>query len=222
MKRILEREIMDDQEQAIAYAKADFSSSNQMFVDMLLEDYSVRLSNVVDIGCGPADVLIRLAKAKPSIRITAVDASDAMVRLARKAVDDAGLTKQIKVIKGRVPDLALENDDYDAILSKDLLHHLPDPMVFWEQLKRLAKADTVVYVMDLSRPQTRRHARDIVESVSAEEHPMLKQDFYDSLLAAFTIDEIAEQLHKCRLSLKVRQVSERHLLVKGVIEGAGS
>jgi ubiquinone/menaquinone biosynthesis C-methylase UbiE len=221
MKRIPEREIMDDQEQAIAYAKADFSSSNQMFVDKLLEDHSARLSSVVDIGCGPCDVVIRLARARPSIRITAVDASDPMIRLARQAVLAAGLTEQITVIKGRVPGLALEDNDYDAILSKDLLHHLPDPMVFWEQLKRLAKAKTAVYVMDLSRPQTKEQARDIVESVSAEERPILKQDFYDSLLAAFTVDEIAEQLHKCRLSLKVRQVSERHLLAKGIIEGAG-
>lgn len=219
MKRILEREIMDNEEQAVAYASADFSSSNQMFVDKLLEDYRPILKNVLDIGCGPGDVPIRLAKAKPSIEITAVDASDPMLRLARKAVKDAGLTRQIKIIKGHVPGLVVKNHSYDAILSKDLLHHLPDPMVFWEQVKCLAKAEMVVYVMDLSRPQTKQRARDIVESVSGQEHPLLKQDFYDSLLAAFTVDEIRAQLREASLALEAAQVSERHLLVKGLIRG---
>ncbi|MGD8500309.1 MAG: class I SAM-dependent methyltransferase, partial [Phycisphaerales bacterium] len=135
MERILEREIMDDEEQAVAYAGADFSSSNQMFVDNLIEDYSERLQNILDIGCGPADVPIRLARAKPSIRITAVDASDAMVRLARKAVEEARLKEQIQVIKGRVPGLSVGNNRYDSIVSKDLLHHLPKPAVFWDELK---------------------------------------------------------------------------------------
>ena len=92
-------------------------------------------------------------------------------------------------------------------------------MVFWEQVKCLAKAEMVVYVMDLSRPQTKQRARDIVESVSGQEHPLLKQDFYDSLLAAFTVGEIRAQLREASLALEAAQVSERHLLVKGLIRG---
>lgn len=211
---------MDGEEQAVAYARADFSSSNQAFVDMLIEDYSARLKSVLDIGCGPADVPVRLVRAKPTVRVTAADASDAMIQLARKAVSDAGLTESIEVIRGRVPGLALTNHDYDAIISKDLLHHLPNLMVFWQEVKSLAKAETVIYVMDLFRPPTKEAARDIVESVSAKEAPILKQDFYNSLLAAFTVDEIKEQLHEAGLALEVAEVSERHLLVKGLITGA--
>ena len=33
MERVLEPELMDDERQSIAYAKADFSTSNQLFVD---------------------------------------------------------------------------------------------------------------------------------------------------------------------------------------------
>ena len=39
MDRILESEIIDNEEQAIAYANANFSSSNQMLVDLLFNDY---------------------------------------------------------------------------------------------------------------------------------------------------------------------------------------
>ncbi|UCG57206.1 MAG: class I SAM-dependent methyltransferase [Phycisphaerales bacterium] len=220
MRRVLEPEIMDDESQAVAYARADFSSSNQAFVDGLIEDYGSRLRNVLDIGCGPADVPIRLARAIPSVRITAADASDAMAQLARKAVDDAGLQQRMRIVKARIPGLRLEDERYDAVISKDLLHHLPDPAVFWQEIKTLAKDETVVYVMDLFRPPTKEAANKIVESVAPDESPMLKRDFYNSLLAAFTLDEIREQLDDAGLRLTAAKVSERHVLAKGLVKNA--
>ena len=216
MKRVLEPEIMNDEEQAIAYSKADFSSSNQWFVNHLIHDYSSYLYYVLDIGCRPADVPIRLARLKPSAHITAIDASDAMVELAHKAVKKAGVEKQIQVIKGCLPGFRLKHR-YDAVLSKDLLHHLPDPIVLWKEIKNLAKPEAVVYIMDLFRPKTTKEARNIVERVAANENPILKGDFYNSLLASFTVEEIKKQLNKAGLDLDVRQVSERHLLIKGLI-----
>lgn len=218
MKRVLEPEVMEDEAQAAAYAAADFSSSNQMFVDGLLERYGTDLRTVLDIGCGPGDVPIRLARTRPSIQIAAVDASDAMVSLAERAVQRANLANTITVLKGRVPGLRFEGRDFDAIVSKDLLHHLPDPMVFWDEVKRLARARTVVYVMDLFRPASENDAADIVESVSANEPETLRRDFYNSLLAALTVQEVQEQIERAGLALKVAAVSERHLLVEGLIE----
>ncbi len=217
MERIVEPEVMDDEEQAVAYALADFSSSNQTFVDGLLDEPSFKLKNVLDIGCGPADVPIRLARAKPSIRITAVDASGAMVRLAREAICAAGLDREIQVIEGRIPGLRLPDADFDAILSKDLLHHLADPMVFWEEVKRLGRRGMAVYVMDLFRPKTEEDARSIVESVSGGEPEIVKRDFYHSLLAAFTPAEVEDQLRRAGLALAVDIISHRHLRIKGLL-----
>lgn len=217
VRRKLESEIMDDELQAIAYAKADFSQSNQWCVDHLISDFPSHLRKVIDIGCGPADVLIRLARAVPGIHITAVDGSKAMIDLARKAVQASGFEKQILPVHGYMPGLPLNNHSYDAILSKDLLHHLPDPMVLWAEAQRLAKPGAAIYFMDLLRPLTLEDARMIVESVAATEHPILKEDFFNSLCAAFTVAEIKEQLKRAGLSLDVAQVSERHILIKGLI-----
>ncbi len=218
MERTLEPEVMDDEEQAIAYALADFSLSNQTFVDGLIEEYSSRLKNVLDIGCGPADVPIRLARARPSIWITGVDASGAMVRLAGKAIRAAGLDRQIQVLDGRIPGLRLPDTDFDVILSKDLLHHLSEPMVFWEEVRRLGRRETAVYVMDLFRPKTEEDARSIVEFVSGSEPEIVKRDFYNSLVAAFTPAEVEDQLRRAGLALTVDVVSHRHLRIRGLLE----
>src|SRR5438445_11681244 len=54
MDRALEPELMDDDEQALAYAKADFEEENQSFVDRFLEYYpDLQGVHVLDLGWGP-------------------------------------------------------------------------------------------------------------------------------------------------------------------------
>ena len=61
MERILEPEVMDGEEQVRVYANADFAEENQGFVDQFLActPKSGR-KPVLDLGCGPADIPIRL------------------------------------------------------------------------------------------------------------------------------------------------------------------
>jgi len=217
MERVLEPEVMDDELQAIAYAKADFSSSNQMFVDGLTEAYPSNLGVVLDVGCGPGDIAIRLARARPSVYVVAVDASEVMVCLAHEAVEMADLLRRVRVVRGRIPGLRLRQGGFDAIVSKDLLHHLPEPMTFWEEVKRIGRPGTAIYVMDLFRPETGDAARRIVESVSPDEHEILKRDFYNSLLAAFTPEEVRAQLCQIGLPFQVETVSERHMRIQGLL-----
>ena len=89
MDRVLEREIMDNKSQVRAYAKADFSASNQLYVDGLMKDYPDNLDFVVDIGCGPADVLIRLVQANAGVLATGIDGSAEMIICAKEAVRSA-------------------------------------------------------------------------------------------------------------------------------------
>lgn len=220
MLRTLEPELMNDEQQALVYARADFSSSNQWYVDHLVADYPDHLGRVIDIGCGPGDVMVRLAAARSEIEITAVDGSGAMIALARQAARAADLQARVAPMQGRIPGLALQEHSFDAVLSKDLLHHLPEPMVLWNEAKRLGRAGAAIYVMDLIRPATVQDARSIVEAVAPNEHSLLKEDFYNSLCAAFTVEEARIQIKQAALSLDVIQVSDRHMLIKGVL-GAG-
>ena len=219
MERIIEPELMDDDRQARAYAHADFSTSNQWFVDHLVADFPTALRSVVDLGCGPADVVIRLARTKPGVHITAIDGAAAMIAMARDAVQAAGLEQQITLIEGYIPGVPLADHTFDAILSKDFLHHLPDPMILWHEVRRIGKPSAVVYIMDLFRPATPDDARVIVERVAAGEAPILKTDFFNSLCAAFTPTEVEDQLRAASLPLTVEPVSERHMLIKGRLAG---
>lgn len=217
MQRVLEPEIMDDGEQSRAYADADFSSSDQCFVDRLVAAHGTSLHQVIDIGCGPCNVMLRLARALPNVRITAIDGSAAMIALAAEAVRAAGLASRIRPMQGYIPGLALPEESFDAVLSKDLLHHLPDPSVLWREAKRLGRSGAAVQVMDLIRPETAEDGRAIVERVAGDEHPILKEDFYNSLCAAFTLGEVKAQVRDAGLGLAVEQISDRHMLISGIL-----
>lgn len=217
MQRILEPELMDQEAEAAAYARADFSDSNQWYVDRLVQDFPDHLSNIVDLGCGPADVPIRLACARPTARITAVDGSNAMLKLAEAAINTAGFQDRITLHLGRLPGLALPEHSFDTVLSKDMLHHLPDPAVLWSEIARLARPGAAVCVMDLIRPASQEQAREIVERVSGNEDPLLKQDFFNSLCAAFTVDEVRAQLQAAGLPLAVDAVTDRHMRISGLL-----
>jgi len=149
--------------------------------------------------------------------VTAVDASLPMVEIAREAVRKAGFQDHIDIVLGRLPGIDFGGLTFQTIASKDLLHHLPDPSVLWRGVVELATGTTAIYVMDLYRPDSREEAKKIVEAVSGNEPDVLKRDFYDSLLAAFTVDEIQDQLGAANLPLGVARVSERHLLIHGLL-----
>ena len=217
MERILEPEIMDNAAGAAAYAHADFSESNQWFVDRLVAEFPKPLREVIDLGCGPADVPIRLARATPDSHITAVDGSLEMLKLAEQAVRTAGFERRIVLQHTRIPSALLPDAAFDAVLSKDMLHHLPDPSVLWREAKRVVKPGGIICVMDLVRPESPEAAMAIVESVTPNEHPLLKQDFYNSLCAAFTVEEVRDQLRNARLPLEV-ELSARHMRIRGRAE----
>lgn len=218
MERVLEPEVMGDPDQATAYAAADFSRENQGFVDRFREYFPEWAGNhVIDLGCGPGDIPIRFARAYPAATVTGVDASEPMIALAERAVQQAGLAERIRLRCERFQQLSLE-EPADAALSNSLLHHVPNPLQFWYRLKQLVKPGSVVLVMDLLRPDSTEAAEAIVEQYAATESPILKRDFYHSLLAAFTEDEVAAQLAELNLSrLLIDVPDDRHWVAGGVL-----
>ena len=218
MNRTLEPELMDDPEQALIYARADFEQENQGFVERFREyfpDFSE--GHVFDLGCGPGDIPIRFARLFPSCRITGVDASAPMVRLAEDLVQQAGLSDRMTFRCERFQDLAGVSIA-DAAISNSLLHHVPNPLQFWHKLRLAVKPGSPVLVMDLLRPDSPEDARAIVDRYASGAPDILRRDFYNSLLAAFTEDEIASQLARMNLTrLLIDVPDDRHWVVGGLI-----
>ena len=219
MDRLPEPELMNDPAQAQAYAHADFSEPHQRFVSLFTEEFpnlAVR-GRVLDLGCGAADVTLRFARAFPHCMIDAVDGAEQMLKHAQDLIAHAGMQSRIRLLHQCLPATQLAPHSYDAIISNSLLHHLHDPGMLWNAIKTHAHHGTAIFVLDLLRPASVEHARALVEHYAGEEPDILKSDFFNSLLAAFRIDEIHTQLQQAGLKpLQVRAVSDRHVLISGI------
>jgi 2-polyprenyl-3-methyl-5-hydroxy-6-metoxy-1,4-benzoquinol methylase len=208
---------MDLPHEAAAYAAADFSDVNAAFVDRLLSlAWALDAARCVDLGSGPGDIPIRLAAQRPTWHIDCVDAAEPMIDLARVAVAQAGVRNvRLHLADAKQTRLAT---GYDVIFSNSLLHHLPDPLPMWREIRRLARPGAIVFVRDLVRPQTYDLAEEMVEQYAGNESDTLRQELYRSLLSAFTPGEIRGQLDEAGLSeLEIRQASDRHVDVSGIL-----
>lgn len=218
MDRVLEPEVMDEDAQVLAYAQADFAEENQGFVDRFREYFpEFSEGHILDLGCGPGDIPLRLARALPLCRVTGIDASAPMIRLAEQAVLQAGLSARVTFRCERFQDVAGASQA-DAAVSNSLLHHVPNPLQFWHRLRLLVKPGSPVLVMDLLRPESPEAAQAIVDQYAADEPAVLRRDFYNSLLAAFTEDDIGAQLARMNLTrLLIDVPDDRHWVVGGLI-----
>lgn len=209
-------ELMDEFEQAKAYAESDFTEPHNLFVErfgQLFPDF--RSGLVLDVGVGHADPTIRFARKYPDARLVGIDGAEHMLHFGRQAVEAAGLTDKIELRR----ELLAENTFppvFDAIMANSLLHHLDDPVGLWKAIRSASKPGAAIYIVDLTRPQSIEEARQLVELHSDGAPELMRRDFFNSLLAAFTPDEVRAQLDEAGIdSLIVDKVSDRHLVVHG-------
>jgi ubiquinone/menaquinone biosynthesis C-methylase UbiE len=208
---------MDEPEQARAYAHADFSEPHRAFVERFHQSFpGHRPRQVLDLGCGAADITIRFARAWPESKLTGVDGAAAMLVFAREAIAQAGLDDRIQLQQARLPEADLPPRVFDTVISNSLLHHLHDPQTLWRAVTQYAAPGAAVFIMDLRRPDSREWAGALVDEYAGTEPEILQRDFFNSLLAAFRLEEITEQLAQAGLApFRVEAAGDRHIIVHG-------
>lgn len=220
MKRRPEPELMDSEAQTLAYAEADFNESNSLFVERFLENFRhlPASGSMADLGCGPGDITVRLARALPGWEVTGLDAGPNMLKHAEHRLASEQLSGRVCFRLSRLPDPSLPEAAWNAVVSNSLLHHLPQPAVLWQSVVRLAAPAAAVQVMDLMRPDSAAHAQRLVEQYAHDAPAVLQEDFYNSLLAAYTPEEVSNQLIQAGLDrLRIESASDRHWIVSGTL-----
>lgn len=218
MYRIAEQEVMDLPEEVAAYAKADFGRANRDFVERLCKTAAAfDRADVLDLGCGPGDIAVRVARARPRWRITGLDASQPMLDWAAKFIEKQKLDDRVTLRIGDAKKLNIARESFDVVFSNSLLHHLSEPVAFWEEMLRVARPRAAFFVRDLVRPPDELVAKALVEMHTAGESEILKQEFHRSLLSAYSIDEIKKQIDTIGVTfLDAQLVGDRYVEISGV------
>ena len=212
MKRVPEPDLMEQKEQAYAYANADFSSSNKLFLENLFEFCSITdETQILDVGCGDGEIPIEIYK-KTKSKITVLDGSSAMLDEFSKKMS-ANNIDNIKIIQRRYEDTYLTEKSFDVLISNSVLHHVKSPKKFWEKSFNLVRQQGQIVLMDLFRPSNEHELLTILEKYGGS-NPVLLNDFENSLRAAYTPYEVEGQLSSFpSISSSVKAISDRHFFV---------
>lgn len=216
MFRTPEPELMDAPDQALAYAQADFSSTDAAFVAAFFERFGPDpCGPVLDLGCGPGNICRRIGAALPRRAVLGVDGAEAMLALARPTSP-----ANVRYLGATLPSDAVPRRHFAAIVSNSLLHHLHDPDVLWRAVAAAGLPAAAVFIGDLRRPSDEAEVDRLVATYAADAPDVLRRDFRASLHAAFERDEIREQLARCGLGhLTVEAIGDRHVRIWGRLRG---
>lgn len=210
MQRVTEPEVMDSPQEAIEYDAMDFSDVNTAFSDRAIE-LGPSQGLILDAGTGTARIPILLCQRCPQWQIVGIDLARSMLDVGKKNLEYSGLQHHIKLELVDAKQLPYPEAHFDMVVSNSLVHHLPDPLPFLVELKRVLKPNGAILLRDLLRPDSQESLDAILERVAADCNAHQKQLFRDSLHAAFTLDEVNELLQQAGLEdVKVYQSSDRH------------
>jgi ubiquinone/menaquinone biosynthesis C-methylase UbiE len=214
MQRVTEPEVMDNPQEAIEYDAMDFLDVNTAFADRAIE-LGPRQGLILDAGTGSARIPILICQRRPQWQIIGIDLAQSMLEVGQKNVEHSGLQHQIKLELVDAKQLPYPDAHFDMVVSNSLVHHLPNPLPFLLELKRVLKPKGAILLRDLIRPDSQESLDALVERVAADCNAHQTQLFRDSLHAAFTLEEVNELVQQVGLEgVKVYQSSERHWTVE--------
>lgn len=205
LPRIPEPEAMDDPSEVEAYS----SSASQEYlerIDDTFVEHAARLlagrdrGRALDIGTGPGQIVIKLARRLTRWKFVGVDRSPNMLAQASANLEAAGpsLAGRVEFEVADGSRLPFPDSRFDFVMCNSVLHHLEEPRRLLSEIARLAKPSGAVLLRDLRRPgrfaypfHVRWHGRHYSGA--------MRKLYRDSVRAAYTIPELQNLLNASSL-----------------------
>ncbi|MEE4243498.1 MAG: class I SAM-dependent methyltransferase [Desulfopila sp.] len=203
MKRIPEPELMNEVETVAAYAGSSLDNGHWLFLQNFRKYFRgfQPKGAILDLGCGPAAITLRLAVLFPQCEVHGIDGAHSMLEFGKKAIRREGLENRVRLFHGILPHkINLPRKRYEAVVSNSFLHHLADPQTLWNAVLSYSLPGAAVLVVDLLRPNSPASAEFIVDTYVPNAPPLLRKDMLLSLQAAYTFEEVEEHLQQAGLS----------------------
>ena len=108
-------------------------------------------ASIVDLGCGPATVLGRLAKRRPDLSLAGIDIDPAMLAIARSRLPQA------RLLQGSIDAVPIDGKSADIVFSSMVLHHLNHQLkqAAFREANRILKPGGTFLLCDFSVPVNR-------------------------------------------------------------------
>lgn len=214
-ERILEPEVMETLEEVYAYDRLSLKYLTILhngFIETII-NASPPKGKFLEIGCGTGRISIGIAKYTENIKLVGVDLSDSMLVVAKDNASKERVNHRVQFKHADAKNLPFEESTFDAVFCHNMLHHIPDPMPVLKEMVRVMKADGAFLLRDLVRKSGMK-AKLHVGSFGMKYNALMKKEYYDSLLAAFSKQEFRN--FKKELSLKGMEHTHQFITHQGL------
>ena len=147
---------------------------------------------VVDLGCGPANLLTKVAGLNPESRFLGLDGAPEMLEDARRNIEDEGL-ENVEVRQENFTDLtSLGDASVDTMISTMTLHHLDDEALLeqtFREIARVLKPNGGLYITDFGRLKSPQSMTDMAYMHANRQTDFFTEDYLNSMRAAFTRED---------------------------------
>lgn len=140
-----------------------------------------------ELGPGPGLLGLEWLKSCPEGRLTGIEISREMIRIAETNRADYKLNDRAGYKLGTALDMPLENESVDAVFSNGSLHEWEDPYKVLEEIYRVLKPGGQFFISDLRRDLP--GYRKFLMSLPLKSAHM-KQGLKSSIDAAYTAGEM--------------------------------
>jgi ubiquinone/menaquinone biosynthesis C-methylase UbiE len=148
---------------------------------------------------------------RPTWELTCIDLSANMLKVGAENLSKAGVRSQISLELIDAKAMPYPDNYFNMVISNSIIHHLPDPLPFLQEVKRVLKPQGAIFLRDLLGSETPEIRDNLVKLYAGDCNSHQKQLFSDSLQAAFTLDEVEEMIQNAGLDgLRIYESSDRH------------
>lgn len=101
---------------------------------------------IVDLGCGPGDLVVEISHRLREARIVGIDMSPSMLLWAGRHATTDG---RLRFLVGDASDLPFDDASVDLVVSTLSMHHWAEPAEVFAEIARVLRPDGVALIYDL-------------------------------------------------------------------------
>jgi 2-polyprenyl-3-methyl-5-hydroxy-6-metoxy-1,4-benzoquinol methylase len=220
MSRLIEKEIMDDPEQCLQYLKFNKINLIDFFYNKINHHFKDNQLTIFSFGSGTCEYESKIASSQNLVSIDAYEASREMNKLAKAVISLNNVEDKINLKEVLIEENTEIEKKYNFFICVNTLHQLQNPTVLWNTLKKACLPNSKFFILDLLREEDDLKIDQIIEIHAKDAGELFKGDFRASLKAAFTKEEIIEQLSNSGIEASVETINAKNSELKIIfIEG---
>lgn len=161
-KKELSRQAFNQQASTYDYDMKG-AHARKLYPYMLEEIIHMYGDNILDLGCGTAELMSQIISEDSSRHLTGIDLSEEMLKIARNK-----LGKKATFILDDAENLPFADQSFDIVYCNDSFHHYPHPQLVLMEIYRVLKPEGTFLIGDCYQIGMTRWIMNLFMNFSSE------------------------------------------------------